>query len=97
MGPHLRLAPVQPAEAGTVTIPILPLQTQFEERLTQVDVRLARTFRMGRARLQAKFDVYNVFNASTILAVNPQHGPSWLQPTFILSPRTFKFGAQLDF
>jgi hypothetical protein len=43
------------------------------------------------------FDVYNLFNARTILGVNTRYGPSWLQPTSVLGGRLVKFGAQVDF
>ena len=43
------------------------------------------------------YDIYNLFNSSTILSVNSRYGPTWLQPTTILGARLFKFGAQFDF
>jgi hypothetical protein len=53
---------------------------------------------MGRVRVRGMFDVYNVFNANTILGgVITRVGPSYLQPTQILAWRLFKFGSQLDF
>ena len=82
---------------GTVTIPLITPNTMFEDRLTQVDVRLTKLFRTRGARIQAMFDVYNMFNASTILTENLTYGPTWLLPTRILGGRLFKFGAQLDF
>ena len=49
-------------------MPLIPPQTQFEDRLNQLDLRLSKVMRMGpRYRLQANFDVYNVFNASSML------------------------------
>jgi hypothetical protein len=83
---------------GTVTISqlIVP-NTMYEDRLTQVDLRLTKTFRLGRARLQGIFDLYNLFNASTILTENTTYGPTWLRPTRILGARLIKFGAQLDY
>jgi hypothetical protein len=43
------------------------------------------------------FDMYNLFNASTVLAINTNYGPNWLRPSNVLGARLFKFGAQLDF
>jgi hypothetical protein len=62
-----------------------------------VDIRLSKAFRVGRARLQGQFDIFNALNASPILAENTRYGLSWLQPTQILGARLFKFGAQLNF
>ena len=83
---------------ATVTVPqlIIP-NTIFEKRLTQVDVRLTKIFRVGRARVQGMFDVYNAFNANTVLSMVTTYGPNWLRPTAILGGRLLKFGAQLDF
>ena len=43
------------------------------------------------------FDIYNLFNASTVLGVNTRYGPSWLLPSNILGARLFKLGVQVDF
>ena len=71
--------------------------TSFESRINQVDVRLSKTIRVGRAHIQGMFDIYNVINASPILSLNTTYGPNWLRPTEILNGRLIKFGAQLDF
>ena len=46
------------------------------------------------------FDIYNVFNANTILGVNTTYAPlpatTFLRPTSILGARMFKIGGQLD-
>jgi hypothetical protein len=83
--------------AGTATIALIAPDTLFENRLNQFDVRLTKIFRAGRARLQGRFDVYNLFNASTVLNDNFTYGPSWLKPSSILGARLVKLGAQLDF
>ena len=83
---------------GTVTIAnAFEPNTEFGDRLTQVDVRLSKRIPLGRARVMAMFDIYNLFNASTITAINTRYGPAWLQPIAILPARLFKVGAQLDF
>ena len=71
--------------------------TQFEPRLEQVDLRLARTFRFGHVRVHAQADLYNVLNANNVLAMQATYGASWLNPQQILAARLFKFGGQLDF
>jgi hypothetical protein len=86
---------------GTVTIPnLFEPNTLFEDRLTQLDVRLAKSFRFGGARVRAMADVYNLLNANTVLASNGRYGGTtspWPLPTAILGARTFKFGAELTF
>ena len=57
---------------------------------------------LGRRRIQANFDLYNVFNSNPVLAavntftqnVNTNR---WLQPTQILDSRLVKFSGQIDF
>ena len=82
---------------GTATIDLIPPGTAYEDRITQMDFRLSRTFTFGRARAQGMFDIYNLFNSSPILSANGRYGSAWLVPTQILAGRLFKFGAQIDF
>ena len=71
--------------------------SRFGDRLNQVDMRLTKTVRVARGRIQGQFDLYNVFNANPLLTFNTRYGPAWLAPTNILSGRTAKFGVQIDF
>ena len=84
--------------ASTVTITnIFPVQQMFEARIIQLDTRLSKNISVGRVRLQAQLDVYNVLNAGPILGVNARYGPAWLTPTEILGARLLKIGGQLTF
>ena len=83
--------------AGTATLQLMVPNTQFEDRLNQVDLRLTKTVAIGKAKLQGRFDIYNAFNASTILNEVFTYGPSWRRPSAILGARLLKLGAQLDF
>jgi hypothetical protein len=83
--------------AGNPTIPLVTPYTQFESRINQSDIRLSKTIRLGKASIKANFDVYNIFNANSVLQVNSTVGPSYLQPQEILAARLFKVGAQFDF
>jgi hypothetical protein len=82
---------------GTATIDLIAPETIYEDRITQMDVRLAKVLRFGGASVRVMFDVYNLFNANSILAIQTRYGQSWLQPTQILDARLFKLGAQFDF
>jgi hypothetical protein len=82
----------------TVTIDLLERYKYFTDaRINQLDVRLSKVFRIGAARLQANFDVYNLTDDNTVLQVRGQYNANWLQPTQILNARMFKFGVQYDF
>jgi hypothetical protein len=109
LGRSLSSCPAAGACTATATIPILPygtnggtsssLQTAsiFDTRLNETDLRLSRTFRLGKARLQGTLDLYNVFNQRVAQAINTTYGAAWLRPTAILGGRLVKFGAQVDF
>jgi outer membrane receptor protein involved in Fe transport len=69
----------------------------LEGRLNQVDARLSKNFHVGHGRIQPTFDLYNLFNASTITQVNTTYGQTWLTPRGVLPGRLFKLGVQIDF
>ena len=98
LGRNLSSCPsaVGPCNA-TVSVDLVDPNSLLEKRLTQVDIRLTRVFRVGGGRVQANFDAYNVFNANTILTRNNTFGPQWGRPTAILGARLLKLGAQIDF
>ena len=88
--------PTGPCNAR-VTIRVVEPFTLWESRGNQVDTRVSKTFQMGRTRLQANFDVYNLFNSADVLRANDRFGPQWLRPVSILAGRLMKVSAQLDF
>ena len=81
----------------TVRHQLIPPFTEYENRISQMDVRLGKIFRMEQFRIHAMFDIYNLFNANSILSMNTTYGPVWLQPIQILDGRLFKFGVQIEF
>jgi hypothetical protein len=85
------------AAGGTAQVTVVEPNTIYEDRLTQIDLRLTKIFGLGHGRLKADFDIYNLFNARTILGVNTSYGPLWQRPTAVLGGRMVKVGAQVDF
>ena len=71
------------------------------ERVSLVDMRFAKILRFGRTRTQVGVDIFNVFNAGTIVRVNETYAASgtngWLTPTGIPTARFVKVGVQFDF
>ncbi|MEQ1761191.1 MAG: hypothetical protein ABL986_23020, partial [Vicinamibacterales bacterium] len=88
--------PLSAGATGTVTIPLLVPNTVWAPRFNQMDVRLTKSLRVQKLRVQGQFDVYNLFNSSAVLAQNATFGSAWLRPTTILGARLIKFGMQLD-
>jgi carboxypeptidase family protein len=102
LGRNLAACPSQTAATcnQTVTIDLIPLNTMFDDRIQQLDLRFSRIFTMGRTKLQGNVDIYNTFNASTILNENTRYtnqNNQWLNAVQIMGGRLFKFGVQLSF
>jgi len=87
----------RPLGLGTATTQLIAPGTEFGDRVTQLDLRVGKMFRLQRARLQATLDLFNVLNSSAVLALNTTYGSAWLSPTQILQGRLMKIGAQFDF
>jgi Carboxypeptidase regulatory-like domain len=85
--------------AGATTMPVNLIEpnTQFLDYQKRLDVRVGRTFRFGRTRIQGFADLFNVLNAGTVTRVNEIYGTAWLTPTAIMDGRYFRFGTQLSF
>jgi len=80
---------------------LLPAQV-YGERITQIDVRVAKVLRLGSTRTVAGVDLYNVFNtsdATTFLETfdYATHGATYLQPTTIVSPRFARINVTVSF
>jgi hypothetical protein len=83
---------------ATATIPLVAPQTLFEDRITRLDLRLTKAFRVrSRLRIQLNLDAYNALNANSIRAVNDVYGPAWRTPLQILDPRLIQIGAQISY
>jgi len=87
----------RPLGTSTAATALIAPGTLYGDRVTQVDVRFGKVFRVAHSRIQASMDLFNVLNSSAILSQNNTFGPSWQSPTNILQGRLIKFGAQLDF
>jgi carboxypeptidase family protein len=83
---------------GVANLPVTIVEpgTMYGERLNQVDVRFGKILHLGRTKAVVNLDVYNLFNANTVLTVNYAYA-TWLRPTSILLARFAKVGVQFDF
>ncbi|MBI3401859.1 MAG: TonB-dependent receptor [Acidobacteria bacterium] len=82
---------------GTATTQLIAPGTQYGDRVTQMDVRVGKMFKVQRSRIQASLDLFNMLNSSAILSLNTTYGTAWLSPTAILQGRLAKIGVQVDF
>lgn len=83
--------------AASASVPLIVPQTQFEKRYTQLDLRLSKTLKLGRARIQGNLDLYNALNSSSILSIVTTYGPRWRRPLSILDARLLQLSGQLSF
>ena len=74
-------------------------QTEFGDRINQLDINVVKTIKIRNMSLQPKFDLFNVLNASPVYAVRGQNygTAAYLQPQSILVGRVFQLGAVLRF
>ena len=82
--------------AANLTVDIIKPGTEYGERLNQLDLRLGKLLRFNATRTLLSMDIYNLFNASSVLDENPNYA-AFRRPTAILIPRFVRFSAQFDF
>jgi hypothetical protein len=84
--------------SSTATVPLIVPQTMFDDRLTRLDLRVAKRFALTqRMRLQTNVNIYNVFNGSASSTLNTTYGPSWMQPSLLQDGRMVQFSSTLTF
>ena len=75
--------------------------TVFLDYQNRLDLRVGKTFKLDRSKIQGFMDVFNVFNAGTAMSVNQTYAASgtnlWLAPTTIMDGRYLRFGMQMNF
>jgi hypothetical protein len=82
-----------------VTVNLVEPGTLYGDRINELDVRIAKRFKIGAPRLTLGVEVYNALNSSAVLTYNSAFVPggTWLQPTAILTPRTARFTGEIGF
>ena len=98
LGRNLASCPsVTGACTATVTLNVIEPNTVFEDRVNQIDLRFAKLFRGSFGRVRASLDLYNAFNAATVLGRNQAFGlvgVGWGRPTALMGGRLIKLAAQ---
>ena len=90
---------------ASVNVGLVEPKTQYGERLSQLDFRLAKKFNVNRTRFQATLDLFNALNGNPVLVQSNTYGATtgaaigvgWLRPQAILPARIVKFGVQVNF
>ena len=82
---------------NSVAVNLIQPGTAFEPRINQMDFRLSRIFPMGRYKLDANLDIFNLLNTSSVIDANFTYGAKWLNPVQILAARMAKVSVQIRF
>src|SRR5262249_38343671 len=87
--------------AGTQTqapgFNLIPPNTKFEPRWTQLDLSAKRTFRFQRKEIQGQIAIFNALNANTVLQEVQSFGPSLGQPQNVLQGRLMRLAILFNF
>jgi hypothetical protein len=91
-------------------VPLIKPGTMYTPRRTQLDLRIAKNFKLGggRKRVQVMADIFNLTNSNAAVgatsnageppaAINTTFGSAWLKPLNVLQARYAKIGAQFNF
>jgi hypothetical protein len=82
---------------ATRTIELIQPGTMYDDRLFQLDLRASRIFRFGSRSVRGMVDLFNVFNANSVLSLSTGYGSNWLRPTSVVRARMVKFGIQVNY
>jgi len=84
---------------GVINVPLIDLSTypDFGSRVNQVDLRVTKGIKVGKARIDAIADFYNLFNVGTVLTYSTVYGSTWLTPASILQSGFLKLGGRVTF
>src|SRR5262249_48322917 len=87
-----------------VTINLAAPGQVWGDRVNELDLRVSKILRAGRARTNVGVDVYNLLNSAAVLTYNQTYSPTvtsgptaWLAPPSVLTPPLAKISLQLDF
>ncbi len=85
------------AQVATVTVNLVEPQTEFGDRIDQLDLRFGKILRFGRTRTNLNVDIVNALNSNDNLGYSTTFSPTWPTPTSVLTARLFRLSAQFDF
>jgi len=74
-----------------------PVGAQRMPATALFDVRAAKDFRVGGAKVGAFFDVYNLFNRNATQELVRSSGSTFLRPSVITTPRIARVGLKFNF
>jgi hypothetical protein len=82
---------------ASVTVRLNEPGTEFNDRINQLDLTVARNFRTGRLVIRPELAMFNALNAAPVLTQTNVFGPNLGQVTSILNARLLRFGMLVKF
>jgi hypothetical protein len=81
----------------TLTVALQPPQAFFNERITQFDLKVSKTFKFNRVSVLPTFEMFNVNNSDAIISYQSLSilSAQYLAPNSIMQPRMIGIGAQV--
>lgn len=88
----------RPNRAPAIAVLLDPVATERFPSFATMDLRVDRTFRLGQLSLQPSLDVFNLFNASTVMGRRTNQNAANANQVFgILAPRIARVGLMVTF
>ena len=90
--------PVRPNRAPAIAALLDPIGDVRFQNFATMDFKVDRAFTVGRAKLAASFDMFNIFNANTVMGQRANQNAANANQVFgILAPRIARVGMMLTF
>jgi hypothetical protein len=89
------VVPRSVANQTSMTVNLVPSASVQVERITQLDLKVARTFRFGRVSVLPTVEVFNINNSDAIISYQSTNilSGQYLAPNSIMQPRMIGAGA----
>ena len=84
---------------ASLSVPLRAPNSEYGDRINQLDVSVTKTFKTGRASFQPKLDFFNLLNVSPVIDIRGlNYGtPAYYQPASVLVGRVYQPGAIVRF
>jgi hypothetical protein len=85
---------------ANVTVNLVAPGSLYGDRINELDLRIAKVFRVVRTQTRITLDLFNALNSAAVLGYNQTYSPTsstWLTPTSVLGARIAKIGVSFDF
>src|SRR4030095_1736282 len=65
---------------ANMNLELLDPTSNYESRLSQLDLRFTKRVRISGVTLRGHLDIYHMLNGASILSMNAGYGSNWLVP-----------------